>query len=159
MAFERYGAPMPFLAPFARKSLYWTIGLTVAMGAVYLSLATVGLAPTLHTCTTETHRKISGLSGFDFEISETDCSTLGEDASISVFASRAGEADKTLLFKYGPAGVDPMPVITSVDRHAIEISVLRISDIVFRRDNWGDLSVKYKIGVVDYPAGSVEKNG
>jgi|ERR1051326_303035 hypothetical protein len=137
----------------------WVIGLTVALGAVYLLLATIGLAPRPYTCLTETHEKISGLLGYDFEISETDCSTLGEDASISVFASKAGQTNKELLFKYGPAGVDPLPIITSVDQHTIQISVPRISDVIFRRDNWEGLSVIYSIGIIDYPTDSLEKGG
>src|ERR1700694_2487599 len=102
---------------FIRVSFGWAVVLTVALGAVYLLLATIGLAPRPYTCLTETHEKISGLLGYDFEVSETDCSTLSKDASINVFASKTGQTDKVLLFKYDPAGVDPLPVITSVDRH------------------------------------------
>jgi hypothetical protein len=72
-------------------------------------------------CITETRKRLPNVSGFDFEISETDCSTLGEDASISVFASKSGQTGKTLLFKYGPAGIDPISVITSVDEHTVQI--------------------------------------
>ena len=134
-----------------KTCLRWIIGVVVPMGAVYLLLATIGLAPTPHTCITETHKKISDLSGFDFEVSETDCSTLGEDASISVFASKPGQTKKMLLFKYGPASAEPMPVITSVGQHAVEISVSRISDLIFRRDDWEGLTVNYNIGIIDYP--------
>jgi hypothetical protein len=143
---------MPLFASFPRTLFRWVIGLTAMLGSVYLLLAMVGLAPNPYTCITETHKKVSGLSGFDFEISETDCSTLGEDASISVFAVKSGETKKVLLFKYGPAGGDPMPVIIPVDQHTIQISVSRISDLIFRRDNWEGLSINYNIGIVDYPA-------
>jgi hypothetical protein len=124
------------------------------LGVLYLLLATVGLAPMSHTCITETREKIFGLAGFDFEISETNCSTLGEDASMSVFASKAGQPDKVLLFKYGPAGIAPMPVITAIDQQTIQITVPRISDLIFRRENWEGLSVNYSIGVIDHPTSS-----
>jgi hypothetical protein len=147
------------LAPFAKVFLRWAAGLAVTLGAIYLLLVTVGLAPTPHTCITEIHKRFFDVSGFDFEISETDCSTLGEDASISVFASKSGQTKKTLLLKYGPAGVDPLPVITSVDQHTVQISVSRISDLLFHLDNWEGLSVNYNIGVVDYPARGAEEHG
>jgi hypothetical protein len=139
--------------------LRWATGLTVTFGAIYLLLAAIGLAPTPQTCITETHEKISGISGFDFEISETNCSTLGEDASISVFAYKSEQTKGTLLLKYGPAGVDPLPHITSVDQHTVQISISRVSDLLFRRDSLNGLSVNYDIGVVDYPGGGAEKHG
>jgi len=126
--------------------------------ALYLLLAAVGLAPMSQTCITETREKIRGIAGFDFEISETNCSTLGEDASISVFASKAGQPNGVLLFKYGPAGIAPMPVITAIDQQTVQIMVPRVSDLIFRRENWEGLSVNYNIGVIDYPSGS-KKNG
>ena len=141
---------------FMRASFRWVIGLTVTLGVAYLLLATVGLAPRPYTCLTETRGKISGLLGYDFEISETDCSTLSKDASISVFASKAGRTNKVLLFKYDPAGVDELPMLASVDQRTIQISVPRISIVMFGRDNWEDVSVIYSIGVIDYPAGSLE---
>jgi hypothetical protein len=96
----------------------WIVGFIATAVAVYVFLVFVG-AP--HMCITETRKRLPNVSGFDFEISETDCSTLGEDASISVFASKSGQTGKTLLFKPGPAGIDPISVITSVDEHTVQI--------------------------------------
>jgi hypothetical protein len=100
---------------------------------------------------TESRKTIPDLSGLDFEISQTDCSTLGEDTSISVSVSKAGETKKTLLFKYGPAGLDPIPEIAVIDQQTIQISVQKISDLIFRRESWKGLSVEYNIGAIDYP--------
>src|SRR5260221_2920826 len=141
------------LGPLTRIFFRWAVGLSVTLVTLYLLLAIA----THRTCITETYKKIPRLSGFDFEISETDCSTLGEDASISIFASKTGQTGKTLLFNYGPAGVDPMPVITALDQHTVQISVPRISDLIFRRDNWEGLTIHYSIGVIDYPTGAAKR--
>jgi hypothetical protein len=136
--------------------LRWVIGLTVMLGGVYVLLATIGFVPTPYTCLTMTHDKISGLLGYDFEIGETDCSTLGEDASISVLVSKAGQTKEALLFKYDPAGVT-LPIITPLNDHTIKISVPRISIVMFRRDSWENLSVVYSIGSIDHPNPDIEK--
>jgi hypothetical protein len=104
-------------------------------------------------CVTEDQGRTSGLSGFDFEISETSCFF---DPAVSVFASKAGEQKKTLLFKYFPLYIGPYPTITSIGEHAVQISVSRVSSIFCRRDGWDALTVKYDIGIVDYPGQSGE---
>jgi hypothetical protein len=142
----------------SRKRVWWIVGPAAALVTVYFFLASVGLVPTFRTCITETRETVRNVSGFDFEISETDCSTLGEDASISVFASRSGQIRKTLMFKYGPAGVNPMPAITSIDPHTVQISVPRISDLIMQRSNLEGLSINYNIGIKDYP-GTTQRKG
>ena len=122
-------------------------------------LAPVGLPLTSFTCISETHKKISGLSGFDFEVVETDCDALAKDASISVFVSEPGHANKALLFKYGPAGLGPDPVISEIDAHSIQVSVPHISDEMFRRESFEGLSINYEIGIVDYPRPNTKKSG
>jgi len=99
-------------------------------------------------CRTEVQRRLAGLSGFDFQISETSCFF---DPAVSVFVSKAGEKKKTLLFKYTPIYVGPYPTVTSIDEHAVQISVSRVSSIFCRRDKWDALTVKYDIGFVEYP--------
>ena len=99
-------------------------------------------------CRTEVQRRLAGLSGFDFQISETSCFF---DPAVSVFVSKAGEKKKTLLLKYTPIYVGPYPTITSIGEHVIQISVSRVSSIFCRRDKWDALTVKYDIGSVEYP--------
>jgi hypothetical protein len=131
------------------------IGVSAVAAVVFLLLFAVGLwSP--YSCTTTVHQRIAGLSGFDFEISETDCDVLAKDAATSVFISKAGQTKKTLLFKYVPPGFDAIPTITSVDEHTIQISIRRVPTIFCRRDKWETLTVKYDIGVVDYPGRSGE---
>jgi hypothetical protein len=131
------------------------IGVSAVAAVVFLLLFAVGLwSP--YSCTTTVHQRIAGLSGFDFEISETDCDVLAKDAAKSVFISKAGQTKKTLLFKYVPPGFDAIPTIISLDEHTIQISIRRVPAIFCRRDKWETLTVKYEIGVVDYPGRSGE---
>jgi hypothetical protein len=104
-------------------------------------------------CRTEVQGRLAGPSGYDFEISETSCFF---DPAVNVFVSKAGEKKKTLLFKYFPLHIGPYPTITSIGEHAVQISVLRVSSIFCRRDKWDALTVKYDIGIVDYPGQSGE---
>ncbi len=127
-----------------------TVPLVVISLVIYLVLTGIGLDP-LTACITKVHMRLSDLAGFDFEISDTDCDEIAKEEWISVFASKAGQADKTLVFEYDPGGGDPFPVITLVDRHSVRISVPWISSIRFRRDSLKGLSVVYKINKVDYP--------
>jgi len=100
------------------------------------------------TCHTEVHGRLSGLSGLDFEISETSCF---HDPAVSVFASKADKKKRTLLFKYFPVYVGPYPTITSIDEHTVQISVSRVSSIFCRRDRWDALTIRYDIGGIAYP--------
>jgi hypothetical protein len=139
--------------------LLWTVIPTASLITItYLILAMVGIAWTPYSCTTEVRERFADVSGFSFEISETDCDTLAKDASISVFASRTGGVEKTLLLKYGPAGVDDLPTITSTDQHAVLISIKKISDLIFHRTRLKELSVVYKIDIIEYPENSTNIN-
>jgi hypothetical protein len=131
------------------------IGVAAVAVVGFLLLFAVGLwSP--YACMTTVHQRIAGLSGFDFEVSETDCDGLAKDATTSVFVSKAGQAKKTLLFKYVPPGFDAVPTITSLDEHTVRISIRRVPTIFCRSEKWQTLTVKYDIGVVDYPARSGE---
>jgi hypothetical protein len=103
-------------------------------------------------CLTEVRGRIPGLSGFDFEISETGCSTIAKDTAVSVLVSKTGERKKTFLFKYVPIYVGPYPTIIPIDEHTMQISLSNASSISCRRDKWGALTVKYDIGAVQHPS-------
>jgi hypothetical protein len=126
------------------------VGVAAVAAVMFLLLVAVGLwSP--YACMTTVHQRIAGLSGFDFEISETDCDVLAKDAATSVFISRAGQTKKTLLFKYVPPGYDAIPSIAAVDEHTVQISIWRVPQILCRSEKWQTLTVKYDIGVVEYP--------
>jgi hypothetical protein len=145
------GAAMKPSRAFFRKAAVYLACIMVPLGSAYLILAAVGLAPTPYTCITETRKKIPNLSGFDFEITETDCSTLGEDASISVFVSKAGDNTKALLFKYGPAVDDLLPSLVVHNESNLSISIPIVSDVRFQEHRWRNMSIDYNIGHIDYP--------
>jgi hypothetical protein len=143
---------MTIRGPLAGRRLHWTVRVAVLCGAGYLLLlALSNVLTNYYFCTTEILKTVDDLSGFDFEISETDCDTLGDDASVSVLASRHGEAKKILLFKYDPASVEPLPRITFLDQRTVRISIPRISSLFFQRSSWDGLSITYDIGINDFP--------
>jgi hypothetical protein len=126
------------------------IGVVAVAAVGFLLLFAVGLwSP--YACTTTVHQRIADLSGFDFEISETDCDVLAKDAATSVFVSEAGLKKQTLLFKYVPPGYDAIPSITRVDEHTVQISIWCVPQILCRKDRWQTLAIRYVIGVVEYP--------
>jgi hypothetical protein len=143
---------MPALARLILELVGCTVfGLVLTLAPLYLLLAIMGGAWTPYTCITEIHKKIINPLGFDFEISETDCDLLAKDAAVTVFASRTGRNESTPLFKYDPVGPNSSPEITAINRNLILITIPRVSSIFFRKYDWGDVSVRYKIGVIDYP--------
>jgi hypothetical protein len=117
----------------------------------YLLLAATGLIWPFGPCSSEIRGRVHDVSGFDFEIDETYCDTIAKTATISVFALRPGQAKKILLFKFFPAFDDLIPQITTVDRHTIRISISKISSSFLRRCKLMDLTIDYKIDVIDYP--------
>jgi hypothetical protein len=118
------------------------------VGSVYLALTAFGLTP--FACLTETRQRISDLSDFSFEISETSCDTLAKDDAISVFATRPGHTEKVLLLKYDP-GPDVLPTIRVTPSHEISIAISAVSSIFSQRDELDGFPIRYDIGVVRYP--------
>jgi hypothetical protein len=103
-------------------------------------------------CTTETRSKIFNLSGFDFEISETDCDLIAKDESITVSVSKAGGNRKTPLIKYTPVGwPNTLPSIAVPDHDKFLISIPKVSSVFFERRKWKTISIDYAIGHIDYP--------
>jgi hypothetical protein len=128
------GMAMLPIAPFA------LIG-----GAIYVLYA-------VNACITEVRQDGIFRANMQFRITETNCSTMGEDASVSVYGSSASSDGKTLLFKYGPASYDlPLPTIEVPDQQTIIITVPIVSDVAFQLHTWNDRSIKYDIGQVNYP--------
>lgn len=136
----------------AARTLLWLIVGALLAGPAFLVLDFFGLAGN-PVCLTDVHERIFDLSGFDYEVSETGCSALAHDDAISVSVSKVAQRQrrKILLFKYVPAGVTGLPVIIPIDEHTVQISISRVSSLFCRTDKWDALTVKYDIGVIDYP--------
>jgi hypothetical protein len=129
-------------------------------GALYICLALVGLAPGPGTNISETNLELKNLSGADFEVIETDSDTLAKEQFVSVYVcdpvSRSNWLSrlthrKELLFRYDPWNWDePMPMIEMTKPGRVQISIGRVSEIIYQRHEWKKLSVDYKIGFVKY---------
>jgi hypothetical protein len=135
---------VPRFSSFTAKAFRWLIGAATVFIALYWGVK-VG---TYSGCFTDVLGKASGISGFDFEISETEC---WHDPAVSVFVSKAGHSTKTRLFQY-TRGANPVPVITLLGKDTVQISLSSVGAIACRRDRWGPLTIKYDIGAVEYPS-------
>jgi hypothetical protein len=115
-------------------------------GAFYILYA-------VNACITEVKSEGISRSSLSFQITETYCSTLGEDAAVSVYGLNEAGGGRTLLFKYGPASDDlPLPEIDVSDQHTITITVPIVSDVFVQLGRWDNRPIRYNIGHIDYPS-------
>jgi hypothetical protein len=134
------------------KGLVYAFLVTLPFSIVLVPAGAFYVLYVVDACITEVRK--DGISRLDmrFQITETDCSTLGEDASVSVFGLDETGAGRTLLFKYGPASYDlPLPEIAVPDNDTILISVPVVSSVFLREPRWNHRSINYNIGHIDYP--------
>jgi hypothetical protein len=130
------------------KAFRWLVGVAAVLAVLFVLLETARQVWISGICLTDVLAKIPGVSGFDFEVSETDC---WHSPAVSVFVSMPGGSKKTRLFQYH-RGTNPVPVITSIDERTVQISLANASSISCRREKWGALTIKYDIGPVEYPS-------
>ncbi len=93
--------------------------------------------------------------GLKFQVTETYCSTLGEDAAISVFGVSRSSANKVLLLKYGPESDEVSLPQIEVSDQTITITVPVVSDISFQIDTWLGRRVVYEIKLIRYPSAPI----
>jgi hypothetical protein len=149
---------MILIGIFSRKLLAYLASALVLLGIAYVFLAAVGLAPTPFTRMTETKMKVTNLSSGDFEVTYTNSDSLAKEEFVSVYVSKSGQSfftkwipRKTLLFRYDPAmSNSPLPSISASGSNRILISIPRVSSVIFQTRSWGNVSVDYEIGHVDY---------
>ncbi|MGC2776788.1 MAG: hypothetical protein WA418_14265 [Bradyrhizobium sp.] len=129
----------------------WTILIVVAscIGAL-ASCYMLVLAPwNGPVCITDTRSKILDLSGYDFEVTDTQCSAIVHSEHMRVLAAKRGEWRRTLLFEYDPW--NDLPTISMPAKDRIRIAVPRVSSIVARRYAWRGMTIEYDIGEMTYP--------
>lgn len=136
------------VSAFAETARRWLIGITMVLAVPFVLLESCRQFVISRVCFTEVLGEVSGISGFDFEVSETDC---WHSPAVSVFVSMPGGSKRTRLFQY-TRGANPVPIITSVDEHTVQISLSNVGSIDCRKDKWGALTIKYDIGAIKYPS-------
>ena len=102
----------------------------------------------VNACIIHLRREITVPSGPKFSTVETDCSTLGEDTSVSIYGAAAD--DRALLLKYSP-DANRVAEITIADGNNIVISIPTVSSIQSMKPSWCDRVIKYDVGHIDYP--------
>ena len=141
------GSPFSIAALFESRAFQWLVGIATTSIGLYWLIA----LGTYSGCFTDVLGKVSGLSGFDFEISETDC---WHNPAVSVFVSKAGHSTKSRLIEYY-RGKNPPPAITLVGKNTVQISLQKPDDIFCWRETWGPLKIRYEVVSV---ANSVRRN-
>jgi hypothetical protein len=106
--------------------------------------------PSLGACVSQPRGKHAISAELVVSLVETYCSSLGEDAAVSVTVSMKTGKDKSVIFKYDPARDEILPSI-SVRGNSIIVSIAEISTIIDRRERFGPYRIIYNIGKIDYP--------
>jgi hypothetical protein len=128
------------------RTFLWFVLATLVLGLLYLPLALLQGFLITTGCFTEVLDEARGVSGFDFEVRETDC---WHSPAVSVYVLKPGRSKRTRLFQYSRLrNTDPPAVITSTGEHSILISLSRASQLDCRRHTWKGLTVQYDIGSV-----------
>lgn len=127
-----------------RSDLRWFAEVAAICSVLYFAVGAAFDYWKAGICLTEVHANFSGIAGFDFEVSTTDC---WHSPETGVFVSKPGRSKKTLLFLYSSLEV---PAITSVDERTIRITLGAVDSIFCRKDAWEDLTIKYDIGSIRY---------
>jgi len=125
--------PLSRFSSFVARAFLWLIGGAFVLGFLYLPLALLRGLVIATACFTEVLAEARGVSGFDFEVNETDC---WHSPAVSVYVLKPGRSKKTRLFQYH-RGTNPVPIITSIDERTVQISLANASSISCRSDKWG----------------------
>ena len=104
-------------------------------------------------CRSGTLDKVSTPGGLDFEFVYTDCDIVAKEETKSILLSRGPRLvkrfDEAEILRYD--GSDVPPTITTIDAHAVRISIDRVSSVAIAKDRWNDISIVYDIGRIDFP--------
>ncbi len=122
----------------------WLAGILVALFVAYVRI----FDP---FCDTPIDKKITDLSGFNFEISTTYCNTIGTFSYTDILASRVGEKRKTLLFEYDQFSLVDLTTISVFAGDKIVISIPQIDAAYAWRYKWRGMRIDYEIGKITYP--------
>jgi hypothetical protein len=127
-----------------RSDLRWFAQVAAICGVLYFAVGAAFDYWKEGVCLTEVLASVSGVAGFDFEVSTTNC---WHSPETGVFVSKPGQSRKTLLFLYSSLEV---PTITSVDERTIRIDLDAIDSVLCTKNTWEGLAIKYNIGLVRY---------
>lgn len=138
-----------------RHIRHWLIAVALVVGVPFALLQSCRHLWMSGACSYEVFENTQRVAGFDVEISESDC---WHSPVMSVFISRPGGGKRVRLFQYSRdiptynPNADPLPVITEIDEHTIQILLARAGTLDCGRVYWRGLTIRYDIGPVRYPS-------
>ncbi len=148
-----------------KKTARYVFGAVLMFSLIVATWRAIRFELTRLACGTEEKLRVEETSDLRFEVTYLSCDTLAKDEAISVYAeTRASDRawffrdwrnQRTLLFRYDP-GKDnsPLPTITRPSPSTLLISIPEVSSIFYQSQQWGNMSVKYDIGRVQYSSAS-----
>lgn len=103
-------------------------------------------------CVSETLSETSTPAGLDFKFIYTNCDLLAKQESLSISISQGtgllGWFGEREVIKY--FGPEVLPTVTVIDPHTVLISITSVESIIFARDRWRDIAIRYDIGHINY---------
>ena len=95
--------------------------------------------------------QVSDPTGVSVEALDLNFDFIGNWEEVHLFARRAGEVRKTLLFAYYPEPDVALPEIAFLDKKTIRIAVPWIQEAFIQQHRWNGYDVRYEIGKVGDP--------
>src|SRR5580698_7596687 len=75
------------------------------------------------TCTSQDRATIRDSSGLTFTVTETNCDTLGNTTTATIYVADSARGPREAIMKYGPDERSGLPTITTLGNDAIVISI------------------------------------
>jgi hypothetical protein len=145
----------------ARIIVICAFGAMFALWGAHAAMVTDGNVTWPHLCEVEQVSNYENLDGIKLEVTDTDCDLLTKDEFVTVFASDASvkgrwffydwRSRRKPVFRYDRGRFDdPLPSIKRSAAGTILISVPKVSSIGLQIRKWGNKSIDYEIGHIDY---------
>lgn len=146
-----------------KRARKYIVAVIIAVGGIYASCTGLRFMAHRAACLKQEILTIENLSGVTFEVEYENCDTLAKEEFMNVYATKIDPAagvlqrwknrrTRELIFSYDPSRYDdPAPSITRPSQSRIQISIPRISSIVYQKREWAGMSVSYDIRHIEYP--------
>lgn len=123
----------------------------------WLQLGSIRSAWPFFACTTIFEERVTGLSGYDFEVTEARCSQSSKEPSdVSVVAARTGSSPRrALVFRYAriqDGSAETLPLIMPAEDGTVRLLVDHVASVGCRTRRWDGLLLEYDITRVAHPA-------
>jgi hypothetical protein len=121
------------------------VWVAVPLSALYVFLASMGMAPKPYRCLTEMVEDIQA-SGFDILLVEANCDAVGKWGRISAYLSRPGTGKSDLIFEYAPMEHNRLPSFSVDQNGKLSVSIAAVATVFDEEREWEGRSITYNVG-------------